>query len=198
MENQRIAEVSRKTAETAIELRLNLDGSGDSLVDTGIPFLDHMLVLFARHGLFDLQVKASGDLEVDYHHLVEDMGIVLGQAIREGLGEKRGITRYGFFFLPMDETLVRVVLDLSNRAYLVYDVVPGARFVRDFNVSLLREFFQGLVNQAGINLHLKLEYGDEPHHAAEAVFKGFARALDQASALDPRLGDRLPSTKESL
>jgi imidazoleglycerol-phosphate dehydratase len=198
MEKQRIAEVSRQTAETAIELRLNLDGGGDALIDTGIPFLDHMLVLFARHGCFDLQVKASGDLEVDYHHLVEDLGIVLGQAINEALGERRGIVRYGFFLLPMDETLVRVAIDLSNRAYLVYNVSPGARFVRDFNVSLLREFFQGLVNQAGMNLHFQLEYGDEPHHAAEAVFKGFARALDQASAFDPRIGDRLPSTKESL
>jgi len=198
MEKQRIAEVSRKTAETTIDLRLDLDGVGDALIDTGIPFLDHMLVLFARHGCFDLQIKATGDLEVDYHHLVEDLGIVLGQGIKECLGEKRGIVRYGFFLLPMDETLVRVALDLSNRAYLVYDVVPGSRFVRDFNVSLLREFFQGLVNQAAINLHLRLEYGDEPHHAAEAVFKGFARALDQASTLDPRLGDRLPSTKGAL
>lgn len=198
MATERTSQLSRKTGETEIELRLALDGTGEALVETGVPFFDHMLSLFARHGLFDLQVKASGDVEVDYHHMVEDVGILLGDALKEAVGSKAGMVRYGWCFLPMDETLVRVALDFGGRPYLVYQVESAVRFVRDFNVALFREFFQGLVNHAGLNLHLRLEYGEEPHHIAEACFKGFARALDAATALDPRRGDALPTTKGLL
>src|SRR5690606_19844702 len=147
--------------------------------------LDHMLTLFSRHSLIDLTVKATGDTEVDYHHTVEDVGIVLGQALRQALGDKKGIRRYGFFLLPMDESLARVVLDLSNRPLLVYQVSVSNFMIRDFNIILVREFFQGLTNSLGANVHIKLEYGDEPHHVAEAIFKAFARALLEAVSLDP-------------
>lgn len=195
---KRIAQLTRETRETQIDLTLNLDGEGKAEIDTGIPFFDHMLTAFARHGLFDLSLQAKGDLAVDYHHTVEDVGIVLGQAIRQALGEKLGITRYGFFLLPMDECLARCVIDLCNRAYLVYDVEPTVRFVRDFNIGLCREFFQAVANEAAMNLHLSLEYGKEPHHIAESLFKAFARALDQATQIDPRQVDSLPSTKGKL
>lgn len=198
MAEERIASIVRETKETKISLELNLDGSGESDIDTGIPFFDHMLTLFARHGLFDLKIKAEGDVDVDYHHTVEDTGLVLGQAIREALGEKRGICRYGFFILPMDETLVRVALDLSNRPLIVYRVEPSNYMIRDFNICLVKEFFQALTSAAMANVHMSLEYGEEPHHIAEALFKCFARALDRATVLDPRLGDALPSTKGSL
>lgn len=198
MATQRIAEIRRNTAETRIHLQLNLDGTGKAGIDTGIPFFDHMLVLIARHGMLDLTVKAEGDIAVDYHHTVEDVGIVLGQAIKEALGGKLGIRRYGFFILPMDECLARVALDFGNRSYLVYQVAAREAYVRDFNIHLLREFFQGLANAAGANVHLKLEYGDEPHHIAEALCKCFARALDQAVAIDPRQSGSLPSTKGLL
>jgi len=198
MADPRIAEITRETAETQIALTLNLDGSGKSTVETGVPFLDHMLTLFARHGLFDLNVKATGDIGVDYHHLVEDMGIVLGEAVKQALGAKLGIQRYGSFYLPMDETLVRVVLDLGNRPLMVYRVDSSISFVRDFNIRLFREFFQGFANSAGANVHVQLEYGDEPHHIAEAVFKAFARALDVAARIDPRQEGSLPSTKGML
>ncbi|MEM8550696.1 MAG: imidazoleglycerol-phosphate dehydratase HisB [Verrucomicrobiota bacterium] len=194
----RSAQRERKTKETEISLGLLVDGSGQAEVDTGIAFLDHMLELFARHGLFDVTVKASGDLDVDYHHTVEDLGIVLGEALKEALGDKKGIVRYGFFILPMDETLVRVALDLSNRPLMVYQVETPVLMVRDFNIGLLKEFFQALTNSAGMNLHIKLEYGEEPHHVAEAIFKGFARALDMATRVDPRQADSLPSTKGLL
>ena len=198
MAEARIAEVSRETKETQIQLRLNLDGTGQADIQTGVPFVDHMLTLFCGHGLFDLYVRATGDIEVDYHHLVEDLGIVLGEAIKQALGPKAGITRYGFFYQPMDETLVRVVVDLGGRPMLVYNVRTHINFVRDFNVALFREFFQGLANTAGANVHVQLEYGEEPHHVAEAIFKGFARALDAASVIDPRRGGSLPSTKGML
>lgn len=194
----RRAEITRDTKETQITLSLDLDGTGQSQVDTGIPFLDHMLDLFARHGLFDLTVKATGDLDVDYHHTVEDVGIVLGQAVKQAVGDKRGMRRYGFFILPMDECLARVALDLSNRPLFVYQVEAVNVMIRDFNLALVKEFYQAFANAVGANLHMKLEYGEEPHHIAEALFKCFARALDMATQLDPRLGDRLPSTKESL
>lgn len=195
---KRTATVRRDTAETQIELSLNLDGTGVASVATGVPFLDHMLTLFARHSLVDLTVKAHGDTDVDYHHTVEDTGIVLGQALRQALGDKRGIRRYGFFLLPMDESLVRVVVDLGNRPLLVYQVAVSNFMIRDFNIILVREFFQGLANSLGANLHIKLEYGDEPHHVAEAIFKAFARALMDAVALDPRQAGSLPSTKGML
>tara|TARA_B100000579_G_C22721578_1_gene799680 strand:- start:400 stop:1002 length:603 start_codon:yes stop_codon:yes gene_type:complete len=198
MENSRIGEVSRETNETCVNISLNLDGEGKGEINTGAPFFNHMLELFARHGFFDLSVDAQGDVEVDYHHLVEDAGLALGQAVRKALGDRAGITRYGFFVLPMDETLVTVSLDLSNRPYLVYNAEPPVTFVRDFNVNLFKEFFQAFANEAGANLHVRLEYGEEPHHVVEAVFKGFARALDAATRYEPRLGGAIPSTKGTL
>ena len=198
MENGRIGEVSRETNETCVNISLNLDGEGKGEINTGAPFFDHMLELFARHGFFDLSVDARGDVEVDYHHLVEDTGLALGQAVRKALGDRAGITRYGFLVLPMDETLVPVSLDLSNRPYLVYNAEPPVTFVRDFNVNLFKEFFQAFANEAGANLHVRLEYGEEPHHVVEAVFKGFARALDAATRYEPRLGGAIPSTKGTL
>lgn len=197
MADKRTARLKRDTHETQIELSIALDGSGQSTIDTGIPFLDHMLTLFARHGLFDLQVKATGDIAVDYHHTVEDVGLVLGAAIKQAVGDKRGLRRYGFFILPMDETLARVVIDLGNRPFLVYQVESDGS-IRDFNVSLVREFFQAFANEAGANVHIAVEYGTEPHHVAEAIFKAFARALDVATAMDPRAAGALPSTKGLL
>ena len=198
MAEQRIAQITRNTKETQIEMELNLDGTGVSEIDTGIPFFDHMLTLLAKHGLFDLKVKATGDIDVDYHHMVEDTGIVLGQAVKQALGDKGGIRRYGFFLLPMDESLARISLDLSNRQAFVYTVDFKFPMVRDFNIVLVKEFFQAFANDAACNLHINLEYGEEPHHIAEAIFKGFARALDLATTVDPRLGGALPSTKGTL
>ncbi|MDB2310782.1 imidazoleglycerol-phosphate dehydratase HisB [Opitutales bacterium] len=198
MAEQRIAQITRNTKETQIEMELNLDGTGVSEIDTGIPFFDHMLTLLAKHGLFDLKVKATGDIDVDYHHMVEDTGIVLGQAVKQALGDKGGIRRYGFFLLPMDESLARISLDLSNRQAFVYTVDFKFPMVRDFNIVLVKEFFQAFANDAACNLHINLEYGEEPHHIAEAIFKGFARALDMATTVDPRLGGALPSTKGTL
>ena len=198
MAQSRTASLKRDTAETKISLRLNLDGSGQSSVDTGIPFLDHMLTLVARHGLFDLDLKAKGDLAVDYHHTVEDSGIVLGQAVKEAIGDKLGLRRYGFFIAPMDESLARVALDLSNRPVLVYKVAADNLMIRDFNLGLVKEFFQGFANAAGANLHIALEYGEEPHHIAECIFKAFAKALDAATQIDPRAASSLPSTKGLL
>ena len=198
MAEQSIAQITRNTKETKIEMELNLDGTGVSEIDTGIPFFDHMLTLLAKHGLFDLKVKATGDIDVDYHHMVEDTGIVLGQAVKQALGDKGGIRRYGFFLLPMDESLARISLDLSNRQAFVYTVDFKFPMVRDFNIVLVKEFFQAFANDAACNLHINLEYGEEPHHIAEAIFKGFARALDMATTVDPRLGGALPSTKGTL
>ena len=198
MAKERIAELKRDTKETQIAIKLNIDGSGKAAVDTGAPFFDHMLTLFAAHGLFDLEVKAKGDIAVDYHHLVEDVGIALGTAFKQALGDKAGIVRYGFFFQPMDETLARIVVDLGGRAMLVYNVDVPVTFVRDFNIGLLREFFQGFANNAGANVHVALEYGEEPHHVAEAVFKGFGRAMDAACRIDERRNGALPTTKGSF
>ena len=198
MAKARIATLSRKTAETDITVKLTVDGKGVSKIDTGIPFFDHMLTLFAKHGLFDLEVKARGDVAVDYHHTVEDVGIVLGEAFKAALGEKLGLKRYGFFILPMDEALARVVIDLGGRPHLVYDVSAPTMFVRDFNLALVKEFFRAFANTVGANVHVKLVYGEEPHHVVEAVFKSFARALDAASQIEPRAADRLPSTKGKL
>lgn len=191
----RTSKITRNTKETRISLELDLDGSGKYEIETGIPFFNHMLELFARHGLFDLKIQAEGDIAIDYHHTVEDVGIVLGQAFKAAVGDKAGMNRYGFFILPMDEVLVRVAIDLSNRPVLVYDLGSHDGRVRDFNVSLCREFFQAFANEAGANLHIKLEYGDEPHHIAEGAFKCFARALSAAVAINPRLGGGIPTTK---
>jgi len=198
MEKSRTAVVKRDTKETQIQIDLGLDGSGKGEISTGIPFLDHMLTLFSKHGFFDLTIKAEGDIQIDYHHLVEDMGISLGQAFRDALGDKSGIKRYGFFVLPMDETLVTVALDLSNRGILVYDADPPVSLVRDFNIQLFKEFFQSFANEVACNLHIRLEHGTEPHHVAEAIFKGFAKALDLATQIESRLGGSIPSTKGTL
>ena len=198
MAQARIAKLSRKTAETDIALTLEIDGTGVSKIYTGVPFFDHMLTLFAKHGLFNLEIKATGDVDVDYHHTVEDVGLVLGDAFKQALGDKVGIRRYGFFFLPMDESLARVVVDLSGRACLVYDAVPPTMFVRDFNLILIKEFARAFSNALACNLHVKLEYGEEPHHVAEAIFKGLARAMDVATQVDARAADSLPSTKGAL
>jgi imidazoleglycerol-phosphate dehydratase len=196
--SQRVATVSRQTAETDIVITLAVDGRGTGQIDTGVSFLDHMLTLFAKHGLFDLTVKARGDTDVDYHHTVEDVGLVLGQAFKEALGGKVGIRRYGFFLLPMDEALVRVVVDVGGRPHLVYSAEAPTMFVRDFNIALVKEFCRAFSNTLGANLHVQLVYGEEPHHVAEAVFKGLARALDAATQIEPRAADLLPSTKGKL
>jgi imidazoleglycerol-phosphate dehydratase len=198
MADPRKATVTRKTAETDIALTLALHGTGASKTDTGVPFFDHMLTLFAKHGLFDLDVTCKGDIAVDYHHTVEDVGLVLGDAFKRALGDKLGIRRYGFFLLPMDEALARVAVDLGGRPHLVYDVTTPTMFVRDFNIILVKEFCRAFSNALGCNLHVQLVYGEEPHHAAEAVFKGLARALDAATQLDPRMSGQLPSTKGKL
>lgn len=187
----------RSTAETRIELSIDLDGSGSSDISTGIPFFDHMLTLFARHGLFDLKVAAEGDLEVDAHHTVEDTGIVLGEAIREALGTKAGITRYGSAYLPMDETLARVVVDLSNRPYLEFRAPADTPSAPNLPFSLVEEFCRALAANLRANVHVELLYGRDGHHIAEAIFKGLARALRCAVTLDPRVRG-IPSTKESL
>lgn len=193
----RSATIERVTRETRIKLSLNLDGTGLSSIATSVPFLDHMLDLFARHGLFDLTVEAQGDIDIDCHHTVEDIGIVLGQALKEALGDKKGIRRYGQAVVPMDETLAEVVTDLSGRPYLVYNVALPKVKIGDFDVELGREFFQAVVNNAAANLHINIRYGDNVHHMLEACFKGFARALDMATQVDSRIEGVL-STKGKL
>lgn len=183
----RYAEISRKTAETDITVSMNIDGEGKSKISTGIPFMDHMLTLFAKHGFFDLKIEAKGDIDVDYHHTMEDLGLVMGDAISKALGDRAGICRYGSFLLPMDEALAQVALDLSNRPYLVYNVNCPAPVVGDIDVQLFHEFFQALAVKAGMNLHIDLIRAGETHHALEAVFKAFARALDAATQTDPRI-----------
>ncbi len=195
---RRTASIDRGTSETKVSLSICIDGTGRSEIKTGIPFFDHMLSLFAKHGLFDLVVNAEGDIDVDYHHVVEDVGIVLGNAIKEALADKVGINRYGFFILPMDETLVRIALDLSGRPYFVYNVPVKNPMIRDFNVCLIREFFLAVCNSVGMNLHISLEYGEEPHHIAEGIFKCFSRALAAACRINERAANSLPSTKGSL
>lgn len=194
----RTATVHRKTTETDIRARLNLDGRGRYEISTGIRFLDHMLELFARHGGFDLQLQARGDLDVDQHHTVEDVGIVLGQAVREALGSKKGINRAGYFIMPMDETLAVAAVDLSGRAHLVLKAPVKARRVGDLQTELLEDFFHGFATTAAANLHLKVAYGRSSHHAVEALFKAFARALRYACSRDTRLRKQLPSTKGLL
>ena len=194
---ERRATLTRKTRETDIQLELNLDGTGLYEVATGIPFFDHMLESFTKHAAFDLRLRAKGDLEVDWHHSVEDVGIALGQALRQALGDARGIRRYGFFVLPMAETRVDVSLDVSNRAYLVYQVEVANDRVRDFDVSLVEDFLYAFSQNAGIDLHVELRYGKSPHHIVEAIFKGLARTLRVAVELDPRITD-VPSVKGVL
>jgi len=197
-QTQRVSAITRKTAETDIALKLAIDGRGAAEIDTGIPFFDHMLTLFAKHGLFDLKVKAKGDVAVDYHHTVEDVGIVLGQAFKEALGDKVGIRRYGFFLLPMDESLARIVVDVGGRPHLVYEAEAPTMFVRDFNIVLVKEFCRAFSNALGANLHVQLVYGEEPHHVVEALFKAFAKAVDFARQRDARISGLLPSTKGKL
>ncbi len=194
---KRIGKQIRKTRETKIAVELNLDGSGKSEISTGIGFMDHMLELFARHGKFDLKVQADGDLEVDAHHTMEDLGLVLGEVFSQALGDKAGIRRYGSFLLPMDETLALIALDLSGRPYLVYDLVPPVEKVGTLDTALFHEFFQAFCVKGGINLHIKLMTGGEIHHIFEAVFKGLARALEQAVSHDPK-EKGIPSTKGIL
>ena len=194
---KRIGKQIRKTRETKIAVELDLDGSGKSEISTGIGFMDHMLELFARHGKFDLKVQAAGDLEVDAHHTMEDLGLVMGEVFSQALGDKAGIRRYGSFLLPMDETLVLIALDLSGRPYLVYDLVPPVEKVGTLDTALFHEFFQAFCVKGGINLHVKLMAGGEIHHIFEAVFKGLARALEQAVSLDPK-EKGIPTTKGIL
>jgi len=193
----RHAAVERTTRETQIALELSIDGSGSSAISTGVPFLDHMLELFAKHGFFDLRVQAKGDLEVDQHHTVEDVGLTLGQALRDALGKKEGIRRFGQSSVPLDEALVSVVVDLSGRPYLVYDLDPGQARVGNFDTGLVHDFLLALTNELKMNLHIDCIRGRNPHHKIEAAFKGLGRALDAATQLDPRVSGVL-STKGAL
>ncbi len=194
---QRKAKIVRKTAETDVTVELNLEGTGKGEISTTIPFLDHMLNLLARHGFFDLKVKSRGDIEVDYHHLVEDIGICLGSAIREALGKKEKINRYGSATVPMDESLCSVSLDISGRPYLVFKVNFGVKKIRDFDPALLKDFFKSLTDHSGMTLHVQVMYGRDNHHIAESVFKAFARALSEAVSFNRKVTGVL-STKGSL
>ncbi|MFY9348084.1 MAG: imidazoleglycerol-phosphate dehydratase HisB [Orrella sp.] len=194
----RTADVTRNTKETQIRVVINLDGTGRQTIDTGVPFLDHMLDQIARHGLIDLDIKATGDLHIDAHHTVEDVGITLGQALSEAWGDKRGLRRYGHAYVPLDEALSRVVIDLSGRPGLIFNVPFTRARVGDFDVDLSREFFQGLVNHALMTLHIDNLRGGNAHHQCETVFKAFGRALRVAAELDPRQAGEIPSTKGVL
>jgi imidazoleglycerol-phosphate dehydratase len=194
----RTAEIDRNTLETQISVSVNLDGSGEREFQTGLPFLDHMLDQVARHGLLDITIKADGDLEIDSHHTVEDIGITLGQAVNEAIGDKKGIRRYGHAYVPLDEALSRVVIDFSGRPGLVYNVEFARQMVGDFDVDLFHEFFQGFVNHAKVTLHIDNLKGDNAHHQIETIFKAFGRALRMAAEPDPRMSDVTPSTKGSL
>jgi imidazoleglycerol-phosphate dehydratase len=196
--NGRQARVERKTRETEVALQLNLDGTGASKVQTPIPFFSHMLEAWSRHGLMDLAVEASGDVEVDIHHTVEDVGIVLGQALRRALGDKRGVVRYGTAFVPMDEALVQASVDLSGRPFLVFNVPVARTRVSNFDLDMLQEFFRAFAFNAEITLHVTMHYGHNLHHIAEAVFKAVGRSLAEATRLDPRIAGVLPSTKGTL
>lgn len=197
MNDPRTANCQRKTAETEIELSLNLDGSGRSSISTGLPFFDHMLTLFSKHSLIDLDVRTLGDIEVDAHHTVEDTGIVIGESMRQALGNKVGIRRYGCSYLPMDETLARVVVDLSNRPHLEFRAPVATPSAPNMPFSLVEEFCRAIASNLRANVHVELLYGRDGHHIAEAIFKGLARALRDACEIDPRVTG-IPSTKESL
>ena len=194
---QRGASVERATSETSIQVKWGLDGKGQSQIHTTIPFLDHMLILLAKHGFFDLTVEAKGDTDIDDHHTVEDIGIVLGTALTNALDGKQGIARFGFGSVPLDETLAQVTVDLSGRPYLVYHVDLPSRMIKSFDLGLFEDFFQAFVNHGGLNLHINLMYGRNPHHIMEAVFKAFAKALEQATRFDQRVSGVL-STKGTL
>lgn len=197
MSSSRTSRRSRKTSETSIELSLDIDGTGKSTIDTGVPFFDHMLTLFSKHGLFDLNVKVQGDIAVDFHHTIEDTGIVIGDALREALGTKEGIRRYGCCHLPMDETLARVVVDLSNRPHLEFRAPAGTPSAPNMPFTLVEEFCRALASNLRANIHVELLYGRDGHHIAEAIFKGLARALRDACERDPRVIG-IPSTKDAL
>jgi imidazoleglycerol-phosphate dehydratase len=194
----RSAKVSRNTLETKISVELSLDGSGKVKLDTGLPFLEHMLDQIARHGLLDLDINAKGDLHIDAHHTVEDIGITLGQAFNQAIGDKKGLRRYGHAYVPLDEALSRVVLDISGRPGLVFNAEFVRSNVGEFEVDLIREFFQGFVNHALVTLHIDNLAGDNAHHQAETIFKAFGRALRMALELDPRMAGVMPSTKGTL
>ncbi len=194
---QRTSEIERKTNETQIQLHLDIDGTGTQEIATGIGFLDHMLALFSAHGFFDLRINARGDLEVDAHHTVEDVGLVLGEAFDQALGDRQGIVRYGQAVVPMDETLAAVTVDLSKRPYLVYNVPATNGPQGVFDASLAKEFFRALANKAGMNLHINVAYGENEHHILEGIFKALGRALDQAAGFDRRISG-VQSTKGSL
>ncbi len=194
----RTSQVKRNTLETQVSVKLNLDGNGTARLDSGVPFLDHMLDQIARHGLVDLEVSAKGDLHIDAHHTVEDIGITLGQAFAQAVGDKKGIRRYGHAYVPLDEALSRVVIDLSGRPGLVFEVDFSRGMIGEFDVDLVSEFFQGFVNHAGVTLHVDNLRGRNAHHQVETIFKAFGRALRMAVESDSRLGDAMPSTKGSL
>lgn len=194
----RIAEITRKTNETDISLTLNIDGCGKSSINSGCGFLDHMLTLFSRHGSFDLELNCVGDTEVDYHHTVEDIGIALGQAFNKALGDKRGIMRYGFFVLPMDEVLMLCAIDISGRCHLGYQVEFDSPTIGDFDTELVKEFMLGFVRNFPISLHFKELAGENSHHISEAMFKAMARALSVATSIDEKHADEIPSTKGVL
>jgi imidazoleglycerol-phosphate dehydratase len=196
--SSRSASIRRKTAETTIELDFSIDGSGNSLINTGVGALDHFLTLFARHGQFDIEIGVDGDLSVDAHHTVEDVGICLGQAIRKALGDHRGLRRTADAAVPMDEALAHVAVDCGGRSYFVQNGAYSAQHVGSLETDLVRHFFDSLSREARINIHVVALYGTNAHHEVEAVFKAFARALDAATTSDPRLADRLPSTKEHI
>ncbi|MCU7891371.1 MAG: imidazoleglycerol-phosphate dehydratase HisB [Candidatus Thiodiazotropha sp. (ex Ustalcina ferruginea)] len=195
---QRTSQIERNTLETQISITLNLDGKGDANFATGVPFLDHMMDQVARHGLIDLSIAAKGDLHIDTHHTVEDIGITLGQALAKAVGDKKGICRYGHAYVPLDEALSRVVIDFSGRPGLEYNLAFTRARIGEFDVDLFQEFFQGLVNHAGITLHIDNLRGTNAHHQAETVFKAFGRALRMALEPDSRMAERVPSTKGSL
>ncbi len=194
----RQAEIARDTLETKIRVKLDLDGSGHNRLTTGVGFFDHMLEQIARHGLIDLDVEAQGDLHIDAHHTVEDVGITLGQALARAIGDKKGLVRYGHAYVPLDEALTRVVVDLSGRPGLSFNVEFCRATIGSFDVDLVREFFQGLVNHAGITVHIDNLRGENAHHQAETIFKAFGRALRMAISLDPRAAGSIPSTKGTL
>jgi imidazoleglycerol-phosphate dehydratase len=194
----RQAEITRNTKETQIRVKLDLDGQGTARLSTGLPFLEHMLDQVARHGMLDLDVEAKGDLHIDAHHTVEDIGITLGQALAKAIGDKSGVRRFGYAYVPLDEALSRVVIDFSGRPGLVYQVKFTRALIGEFDVDLMHEFFQGLVNHAQITLHIDNLRGDNAHHQCETMFKAFARALRMAAEADPRAGGVVPSTKGSL
>lgn len=195
---QRQASVERNTLETQIQVTINLDGTGECKLDTGVPFLEHMLDQIARHGLIDLDIKAVGDLHIDAHHTVEDIGITLGQAFSQAIGDKKGIVRYGHAYVPLDEALSRVVIDFSGRPGMEYNVKFERASIGDFDVDLFHEFFQGFINHANVTLHIDNLSGDNAHHIAETVFKAFGRAVRMAISADPRMQGVTPSTKGSL